>query len=614
MFFREKKTKTTPVLQLVENQRDGQGKVQQRLVLSLGGCRVPDEHRRAVAIEVSHRMAGYERLLPAEPVVAHWAQAVIEKLAEAGKLPGVTCREVADGQGQHRAEAVYTDQIEHERETSLGPCLVLLGAWESLGIDEVLRQHRFGRGPRQTAKVAVVNRLLEPCSENELVGWAQTTALDELLGVRTATWAEDRFYRVNDRLLKCHRALESHLCAREQSLFRLNRTILLYDLTNSYFEGAARRNPLARRSANSKEKRTDCPILSVGVVLDGDGFLITHKVFGGNLNDCRTLVDAVEALEPVAANTVAPTVVVDGGMATEENLRFLRGRGYHYVVNGKRQSRASFAEDFLDTERFTKVSGRDGKFKRHVFVRRIQTGSETVVLCRSDGRQEKEDAILDGAERRLLDGLCKLQARIRRPDPKLKLSQGPAWVNRALGRITARTTRASKLYEIVYDHQARSLHWNRREEDWRRARDLHGCYHLRSSLDLSDEQLWHLYMTLTRVEDAFRMMKSEMGLRPFRHHTEPRCRAHVWITILAYHLLRWVEYTLELSGYQGTWRTVRRLLQTHGYSTVIVPTAEGLVHHTRKPGRPSDTQRLIYSLFGIDWKDLPIRKRTYRSI
>jgi hypothetical protein len=613
MFFREKKTRSTPVLQLVENHRDNQGKVRQRLVLSLGGCRVPDEHRRAVAIEVSHRMAGYQRLLPVEAVVAHWTQAVFDRLTEAGKLPGVTCREVSDGHGQRRTEAVRIDEIEHERETALGPCLVLLRAWESLGIDEVLKQCRFGRQPRQTAKVTVFNRLIEPCSENELVGWAATTALDELLGVQTAAWAEDRFYRISDRLLKLNRVLERHLCEREKSLFRLGRTILLYDLTNSYFEGSAKRNPLARRSAASKEKRTDCPILSVGVVLDADGFLITHKVFRGNMNDCQTLVDAVETLECVAVTSAAPVVVVDGGMATDQNLQFLRSRGYNYVVNGKRQSRANFAEDFLDTSQFTKISGRDGKLKRHVFVRRIRTDTETVVLCRSDGRHEKEDAIMDGAERKLLDGLRQLHARVQRSDPRLKLKAGPALVNRAIGRITVRTTRASKLYDILYDHEARTLEWHRREEDWRQARDLHGCYHLRSSLDLPDEELWKLYMTLTRVEDSFRMMKAELGLRPFRHHTEQRCQAHVWITILAYHLLRWVEHTLELSGYQATWRIVRRHLQTHGYSTVIVPTEEGLVHHTRKPGRPDDIQKLIYSLFGIDCKDLPVRKRTYRS-
>ncbi len=613
MFLREKKTKTTPVLQLVESYRDSRGKVRQRIVTSLGGCAVPDEFRKAVALEVTHRMAGYERLLPDDPVVAHWTGKIVDKLADEGKLPQCTCREVTPGQKVSTPEAVHVDSIEHEEGTELGPYLVLLKAWESLQVDEVLRDSSFSLPQCQTAKISVFNRLMESCSENELIPWVQTTALSELLGVKTATWGEDRFYRISDRLLRVRRTLETHLREREQSLFRLERTILLYDLTNSYFEGSAKRVPQARRSVNSKEKRTDCPLLSVGVVLDGDGFVLTHEVFRGNMNDCRTLVAAVGKLRSSCLADMAPTVVIDGGIATAENLEFLREKGYNYVVNGRRQARVKFAEDFLDRNQFTKVSGREDKGKTPVFVRRIRHDGETVVLCCSDGRRNKEDAIVDGAERKLVEGLERLRARVLRNDPRLKIDDGPAVVNRALGRLTSRTTRASKFYDITYDHDERDLLWHRREKAWEKARDLHGCYHLRSSLDLTDEQLWSIYITLTRVEDSFRMMKSHLGLRPFRHHTGRRCRGHIWITILAYHLLRWVEHNLELSGYRGTWQSVRRCLQTHRYATIIVPTEEGLEHHTRKPGRPSETQRLIYSLFGIDWKDLPVRKRTFKT-
>lgn len=175
MFFREKKTKTTPVLQLVENRRDSRGKVRQRIVTSLGGCAIPDEYRKAVALEISHRMAGYERLLPDDPVVAHWAKVVIDKLADEGKLPQCTCREVVSGQHESTPEAVYVDDIEHEEETELGPYLVLLRAWESLQIDDVLERSSFSRPQRQTAKVSVFNRLIESCSENELIPWVQTS-------------------------------------------------------------------------------------------------------------------------------------------------------------------------------------------------------------------------------------------------------------------------------------------------------------------------------------------------------------------------------------------------------------------------------------------------------
>jgi transposase len=447
-----------------------------------------------------------------------------------------------------------------------------------------------------------------------LVNWAATTALDDLLNIRTGAWGEDRFYRISDKLLAARKGLEKHLRKKESSLFNLDRTILLYDLTNSYFEGEAAGNKLARRNVNSKEKRSDCPLISVGIVLDAEGFVITHKVFSGNKSDGKTLLGAVADLQKIAGSDSPPVVVVDGGMATEKNLDALRAKGYDYVVNGKRQKRAEFAADFLDETLFKRVEGRpENKAARPVFVHKIKSGAETVVLCRSDGRRDKEHAIQDGAERKLVEGLEKLHARILRNDPKLKLVEGSALVNRAIGRLTSRTTRASKLYDIHYEHESRELAWIRREKEWTQNRELHGCYHLRSSIDLPDQDLWKLYITLTRVEDAFRHLKSDLGLRPFHHQTAHRCGSHIWITILAYHLLRWTEYSLNLSGYNCTWRALRRKLQTHCYATVIVPTATKRVHHTRKAGRPNEAQRLIYTLLGVDWADLPVRRRTYRS-
>lgn len=612
MFFREKKTSKAPTLQLVESRRDTNGKVRQRVVVSLADCRVPDEFRKAVAIEITQRMAGYQRLLPEDPVVAHWTKLVLERIEKAGKLPDAGYVQMCETE-RGKVEGICPDRIEHEEGVELGPHLVLLQAWKALGLDDYLAARRFSPEQIAAAKVSVFNRLIEPCSENELVNWAQTTALGDLLGIQTGAWAEDRFYRISDKLLSTSKELQVHLRERERDLFNLDRTILLYDLTNSYFEGSCKANGLARRSVNSKEKRSDCPLISVGVVLDAEGFVITHRVFSGNTSDCRTLLNAVADLEKIAGPGSRPVVVVDGGMASEENLRRLKEKGYDYVVNGKRQKRARFAEDFLDREMFKRVEGRgEDRSRQPVFVRRIDVDGETVILCRSDGRRDKEDAIQDNAERKLIEGLEALEARLLREDPRLKLPEGSAMVNRAIGRLTSRTTRASKLYQINYDHADKNLTW-RRKEEWQSNRELHGCYHLRSSLDLSDQELWKLYITLTRVEDAFRHMKSDLGLRPFHHQLERRCRGHIWITILAYHLLRWTEYSLQLAGYNSTWRTIRRRLQTHCYATLIVPTETGKVHYTRKAGRPNEVQRLIYRLLGIDWQALPIHKKTYRA-
>jgi hypothetical protein len=599
-------------LQLVESYRNAKGKVSQRVVVSLAGCWVPDGLRKLVAVELTHRARGYQRILEEDPDVEFWVGKVLDRMEAEGKLSAPVCCEQTDrGSGMH--EQVRIGDIEHEEGTLLGPCLVLQKAWGSLGMDEVLRDLGFSKPQIATAKVSVFNRLVEPVAENELPNWVVTTALRELLGVRTEGWAEDRFYRISDKLLQGAQKIEEHLREKERDLFNLDRTILLYDLTNSYFEGSGAKNDLACRSVASKEKRSDCPLISVGIVLDAAGFIIRHKVFAGNISDCNTLLGAVSELEGIAEGESKPVVIVDGGMASQANLDALRESGYDYIVNGKRRSRAEFLEDFLDIDSFRRVEdrGKAGE-KQPVFVRRITSGDETIILCRSDGRKKKEDAIQDNAEQKLIDGLEKLQARIFRNDSRLKLDEGPALVNRIIGRLLGRTTRASRLYEISYEHENRALSWWRKETEWDNSRELHGCYHLRSTIELEDQQLWKLYITLVRVEDAFRSMKSDHGLHPFHHQLARRCRAHIWITVLAYHLLRWTEYTLALSGYESTWRTLRRRLETHRYSTLIVPTAKGVEHHIRKAGRPSEQQKMIYTQLGINWKNLPVRHRTYR--
>ena len=611
MFFREKKSGSARLLQLVENHRNAEGKVCQRIVISLGGCPVPDEHRKRVAAEVTHRMAGYQCLLSEEPIIEYWVDRVWERIDEAGRLPRAMRHELCNESLPHRL-CVDPDSVGHENGVRLGPSLVLLQAWQSLDLDRILDEQGFSTEQISTAKAVVLNRLIEPVSEHELPNWLETTALGDLLGFHAEGWAEDRFYRINDKLLAALPVIEPHLRSKERDLFNLDRTILLYDLTNSYFEGTAAKNALARRSVNSKEKRSDCPLISVGVVLDAEGFIIRHKVFAGNISDCKTLIEAVAGLEEIGGSS-KPVVIVDGGLASDENLQTLRESGYDYIVNGKRQTRAAFADEFMDKDAFRRVDGRGAADeKRPVFVRRIESDNETIVLCRSAGRRDKENAIADGAERKLIEGLEKLHARILRNDPRLKLDQGSALVDRAIGRLTVRTTRASKLYDIEYNHEHRTLRWERQEQ-WDENRDLHGCYHLRSSLDLEDRQLWKLYITLTRVEDAFRSMKSELGLHPFHHQLARRCRAHIWITVLAYHLLRWTEHSLKLFGYACTWRALRRKLDTHCYATLILEDETGLEVHLRKAGRPNAVQRLVYTLLGIDWSSLPTYRRTYKT-
>lgn len=612
MYIREKKTRTTPALQLVSGRRDHNGKVRQEIILSLGNVPIPDELRKTIAHEVENRMNGYQRLLPLQLDAAKWVDFILKKLDSAGKLTPINHQE-QKVMPETIIDGVLLDRLKHENTTLLGPLLPLEAAWKSLGMSEFLDGHKFSPQQISAAKISIYNRLIEPISENSLLSWAETTALNELFGEHIELSGEDRFYRVSDKLLACQPLLEIHLRERERELFNLNRTIVLYDLTNSYFEGEASANSKACRSANSKEKRTDRPVVSVGLVLDGEGFVLTHKVFPGNLHDSRSLVEAVKNLQGLCGHDRKPMVVLDGGIATTENLACLLENGFDYVVNGKRTTRQKFAADFLEVEKFRQIGGRDDKTP--VLVRRLDSEQEATVLCRSDERKKKEDAIISKTEEKLLAAFEKLKKRIDKNDGKLHLEKGAETVNRNIGKLCGKYIRAAKFYDIAYEAESRQLSWIRNDEKYQADAELHGCYHLRSSRkDLSDDNIWHIYITLTKVENAFRLLKSDLGLRPFFHYTEDRCDGHIWITILAYHLLRWIEYSLETVGCKLSWQKIRRLLATHCYTTMIIPTTDGKVRHMRKPGLPDERQRAIYHHLAIDCAKLPSKATIFKKM
>ncbi len=610
MYFREKETKNGRLLQLVRGNRGLDGKVRQQVVLSLGGCQVPDIHRHDVVRLVENAISGQPELFSPSPEAVCWADMILDRMRTEGKLElarKMVSRSLPEGVV---ADGVLIDKVCHSDVRAVGVLLPLRQAWDALGITEFLLDAGMPARRVKAAQACVFNRLVEPCSEHELPSWIETVALDELLDERFSSFGKEIFYRAGDDLLEHCEALGRHLREREASLFNLGNTILLYDLTNSYFEGDCLSNPKARRSRNSKEKRTDCPLLSVGLVLNREGFPIVHKVFAGNASDSGTILDIIGELRTAAGDTGRPTVVLDGGIATAANLALLLSNNYDYVVNGKRTTRQNFAEDFADIDNFQAVRGRDDK--KPVFVKRLWTDHEVTLLCRSDDRKAKEDAMVSKTEEKYLEALKKLEARITKNDGRLHLDgpDGAARVNQCAGRIASRYTRASKFYSVTYDAKERRLSWTRNDEKYQEDAALHGCYHLRTSrMDLTDDEIWLVYIMLTHVETAFHLLKGELGLRPFYHWKEDRCNAHVWITVLAYHILRWTEYSLRLAGIDSTWMAVRRLLQTHCYATITMPCQNGSEYQIRRPGKPDERQRLIYRALNIDVASLPVTRK-----
>ena len=487
----------------------------------------------------------------------------------------------------------------------------------------------------------MINRLVDPGSELALVDWLPDSCLPELMGMEMGPAAKDRFYRVSDQLFKDRQGIEEHLREVQGKLFETDRTLLLYDLTNSYFEGEALGNPKAKRG-HSKEKRNDCPQIVLGMVFDRRGFELAHRVFEGNQSDSQSLVQMIEEMDRLvpraAPSSARPVVLLDGGIATKANLARLRQHHYHYLVNDSRRGRGAYRAQFLQAEEFTLVGRRPDKSP--VRVRKLAdplwvapepkagapTGqpaggageaapvpaeslpevADTLVLCWSQGREQKESAIRSRAEEKYLAALEHLAGRLK--EGKLKEDKK---IERAIGRLQQKHPRVQRFYQVEWTTQpeGRGLRWTRRDESRQADEDLLGCYVLRTDQDNeSAEGIWSLYMTLSQAEEGFRSLKGDLGLRPNRHQIDRRVEGHVWITILAYHLLCWIQETLADQGDHRRWQTIRRVLQTHCYTTIVVPTKGGKTYRLRKAGEPEELQKEIYEKLGVNWQRLPQTK------
>jgi len=587
MYFRRKRTKSTPVLQLVRSFRNAEGQPRQQILLSLGNVSIPEEVWGALAQEIEDRLTGTRTLFPVSTEVGTWADRIMAQLERSGKVP------LADTEEAEIIE-VNVNDLNHERTTELGPELVALKAWEALDFDPILSRLGFSPSQRRDAAISVINRLCDPCSEHALPEWVRTTSLEDLWGVGLDRLGDDRFYRISDRLMEVKAELEAELAKHEESLFQLKRTIFLYDLTNTYFEGQAEANPLAQRGF-SKEKRSDAPLVSCGLVLDGDGCVIRHQTLPGNIAEATTLLDAIESLKDGESR---PLIVMDSGISSKENLDLLKAQGYDYVTVAKRPTRIAYHAQFEQFEGFREISDRDDKSP--VLVKSVRTKDEHLVCCTSEDRAAKEAKILSRAEKKWLKDLERAKKSIDHGRLKQETK-----IHQRLGRLRERHPRVARYYHVAFNGAKRELSWQRLEDRYQQARQVIGGYVLKTNrMDLDDAQIWQIYIMLTRVEAGFRTLKSDLGLRPIFHQTQKRSEGHIFITILAFHLLNWIERRLREGALVKSWRSTRRLLQTHAYTTLICRDLKGKVHRIRKPGLPDAQQRQIYDLLGIDYRKI----------
>jgi transposase len=573
---------------LVESIATPQGP-RHRTICSLGSLApAPAEEWRGLARKLGAALGGQTTLMP-DPAVEALAQGVrpARRRPRSGPPAG------------DNVVAIHADQVRTEDAREAGPVHVGHQLWRALTLDAILAEAGLSARARRLTEVMTVNRLVRPASEHAMPDWIRRTALGDILGTDFATLADDALYRNLDRLHPQRARIEQALAARERTLFNLEDTLYLYDLTSTYFEGQCPHNPQAKRGY-SRDHRPDCKQVVVGLVLDRDGFPKAHEVFDGNRQDRTTLEDMLAALEQRTGRRGGATVVMDRGLAFTDNLAHIRARGHHYLVAGRPAERHEHLEAFEAAAGWTEVlrtpSPRNpGQKKTRVFIKRVESGDELHLLCRSDGRLEKDRAIRDKHEQRFLRDLTKLQARVAAGHLR-----AAAKIHEALGRLKERYPRVARYYMLAYEDVTRRVTWTANAELRSRAEHLDGAYLLRTDRqDLSDEEIWRLYMLLTRVEAAFRAMKSPLMERPIFHHLEHRVQTHIFLCVLAYHLLVAIEKRFLDQGVHTSWATLREQLSTHQVVTVVLPTTDGRTLRIRKGSTPDAIHRQIYRTLQI---------------
>lgn len=493
---------------------------------------------------------------------------------------------------------VDSDQVDVELAREAGPAHAGHQVWRQLGLDDILRHAELSDRARTVTQAMTLNRLIHPLSEHAMPDWIRRTALSDILGEDFSELEDESLYRNLDRLYPKRELIERELAEREKTLFNLEDTVYLYDLTSTYFEGQALLNKQAKRGY-SRDKRPDCKQVVVGLVLDRDGFPKAHEVFDGNVQDRKTVDQMLDALEKRTGRKADGTVIVDRGMAFDENIEQIRKRGLHYLVAGLQSERNEWLDELEkdDWEQVIRKPSPRNPFqkKTKVEVKLRGKGDEVYILCRSEGRKEKDRAIRETHEGKLLADVRKLQERVAKGH--LKKAEK---INQAIGRIKERYPRVARYHRIEYDPDRKQLSSCEEAEKKTIAEKLDGTYVMKTDRkDMTADEIWRTYILLTRVEDAFRDIKSPLMERPIFHHLQNRTQTHIFLCVLAYHLLAAIEHRFLRHGVHTSWWTLRQELSTHQVVTIILPTTDGRVMRIRKATVPEPTHRAIYSMLDI---------------
>jgi hypothetical protein len=545
---------------LCESYRYDNG-VRHQTILHLGTLEeLPDvEQKKALARRLdelvkSSRNASMDLFKPIDEAVETLAQKYFAIIKEKQRID--------IGQDKNY-ERVDTDSVENKNIREVGTEWLCKQALEQLNIPTFLDTNGWDSKEINLALTHVISRAVYPASELRTTHWIQqNSAVCELTNYPLEKITKDKLYNISHCLYKVKDELEQHLSKRTNELFDLQDKIIIYDLTNTYYEGKMQGSVLAKYG-RSKEKRTDAKIVVLAVVVNAEGFLKYSQVFEGNMSDSASLEKIIKQLsERTAAKEAKPTIVLDAGIATEDNIKLLRKNNYDYIC----VSRSGMKKYTVDTA--SKPVQVFDKKEQPITLQKVKMEgcTDNYICVHSLAKQAKETGMNSRLSQRFEEGLTQIKEGISKKGGVKK--QQKVWER--IGRLKAKYSSIHKYYniEVKVDEKdiGTDIKWSQKTIE-----KQEGKYLLRTNLNQNDEHTqWIIYNTIREVEATFRVLKTDLDLRPIYHKTDAAAMAHLHLGLLAYWVVNTIRHQLKQKGIKNEWRDIVRIMNTQKVVTTTM--------------------------------------------
>jgi hypothetical protein len=586
---------------LVESYRNEFGRVCHRTILNVGFCDdVTPEHLNKIQKHLTERASGKSTLFVEEDSeVLRFTEQLWDRMIQEKRI------DLPEKASDKPHRLVNIDSIKHRDVKEVGAEWLSLQALEQLKVQEFLTALGWKEEKVQLAITQIISRAVYPASELKTTRWIkENSAICELSGYPIEKLTKDKLYASSLSLYDQKDALEKHLSKRTNELFDLNDKIILYDLTNTYFEGEKRNSKLAQYG-RSKEKRSEAKLVVLALVVNPEGFMKYSNIYQGSTADNTTLPDIIKGLRKQTSDTSQKaTVVIDAGIATDENLVLLEKEGYNYVC----VSRSSL-KDYQAVTGSTpqKILIRN---KQELSVEKVQSKKSTdyYLKVKSPGKTLKETSMKTQFESRFEMEMTKLRDGLSKKHSIKKADR----IHQRIGRSLEKYPSVSKYYEIEVTQndqgQATDIKWSKNKDKYQSVVDKLGIYFIRTNLDVEQEKvLWDIYNTIREIESTFRTLKTDLDLRPIYHKKDESTMAHLHLGLLAYWLVNTIRHQLKPKGIKDCWQEIVRKANTQKVITTSGTNQENKIIAVRKCSQPNESLKVLYE--ALQFKTQPFTKR-----